>query len=218
MRERDGGVVIIGLGRFGRAMAMELMASGVDVLGIDTDESTVQAMNGQLTQVVRADGSDVEALLQLGVDEFANAVVAIGQDLAASILVASALIKLDGPEIWAKASTEAQGEILMQMGIKHVFHPEKDMGIRAAHLLTRSLSDFFDLGHGFAMATTTMPPDLLGKPLKELMIRTKLGVTLIGVREADGTWTSARADTVIHEGQTVLVAGPSKKLDVAFRR
>lgn len=210
-------MVIIGLGRFGRAMAEELMNSGVEVLGIDTHEPTVQAMNGKLTQVVRADASDVETLRQLGVDEFPNAVVAIGNDLAASILVASSLLKLNGPEIWAKASTEQQGEILAQMGIKHIFHPEKDMGIRAAHLLTRSLSDYFDLGHGFAMATTVMPEKYTEIPLSQLAIRSRLGVTIIGVREADGTWTSAVADTVIHTGQTVLVAGPAKKLDIAFK-
>lgn len=214
----NGGVVIIGLGRFGRAMAEELIASGVEVLGIDNHEATVQYMNGKLTQVVRADASDVETLQQLGVDEFPNAVVAIGADLAASILVASALLKLDGPEIWAKASTEQQGEILAQMGIKHIFHPEKDMGVRAAHLLTRSLSDYFDLGHGFAMATTVMPEKYTGVPLSQLAIRSRLGITIIGVRDEEGNWLSAVADTVVRKGQTVLVAGPAKKLDAAFRQ
>lgn len=214
----NGGVVIIGLGRFGRAMGEELMESGVDVLGVDTDEAMVQSMNGKLTHVVRADASDVETLRQLGIDEFPNAVVAIGNDLAASILVTSALLKLDGPDIWAKASTEQQGEILTQMGIKHVFHPEKDMGVRAAHLLTRRLSDYFDLGHGFAMATTVLPEELTGVPLSQLAIRSRLGLTIIGVREEDGTWTSAVADTVVRRGQTVLVAGSAQKLDAAFRK
>lgn len=213
----EGGVVVIGLGRFGRAMADELMASGVEVLGIDKDDDTVQSMQGRLTQVVRADASNEEVLRQLGVDEFPNAVVAIGADLASSILVASALLKLEGPEIWTKASTEQQGEIFTQMGIRHVFHPEKDMGIRAAHLLTRTLSDYFDLGHGFAMATTTAPLTLVGRALRDLNVRGKLGITVIGVREPDGTWTSAHPDTVIDEGQTVLIAGPTKKLDIAFR-
>ncbi|MDO5049311.1 MAG: TrkA family potassium uptake protein [Actinomycetaceae bacterium] len=214
----EGGVVIIGLGRFGAAMGEELVRSGVEVLGIDNDPGVVQAMNGRLTSVVRADASNVEVLRQLGVQDSSNAVVAIGTDLASSILAASALIKLDGPEIWAKAATEQQGEIFAQMGIKHVFHPEKDMGVRAAHLLTQSLSDFFDLGNGFAMATTTLPPAMGGNTISQMRIRYDYGVTIVGVKQADESWAPITPDTVLRAGQTVLVAGPSKKLDQAFVR
>lgn len=208
--------MIIGLGRFGSAMGEELVASGVEVLGIDKDPEVVQKMNGHLTQVLLADASNEEALRQLGVDEFPNAVVAIGADLASSILVASALLKLEGPEIWAKASTEQQGEILTQMGIKHVFHPEKDMGVRAAHLLTRSLSNYFDLGYGFAMAITDLPAKLGGRTIRDMGIRHEFNVTIIGAKDSDGSWVGVNADTVLQAGQTVLVAGPSKKLDQAF--
>lgn len=209
-------VVIIGLGRFGLAMGEELVASGVEVLGIDKDPEVVQAMDGRLTQVVRADASNVEVLHQLGVDEFDTAVVAIGDNLAASILVASALIKLNGPEIWAKAATEQQAEILLQMGIKHVFEPEKNMGRRVAHLITRTLSDYFDLGNGFALATATLPEKVDGMLVRNIRIRPDYGVTLIGIKEEDGTWAQVRPETVLRAEQTVLAAGPSNKLAKAF--
>lgn len=210
-------MAVIGLGRFGVAMAEELTASGVEVLAIDTDPDVVQQYDGQFAHVVRADASNIEALFQLGVQDFPNAVVAIGQDLAASILVASALIKLDGPEIWAKASTSQQGEILTQMGIRHVFHPEQDMGRRAAHLLTHSLSDYFDLGHGFAMATAEVPANMDGRSIAELKVRRVHGVTVVGVRVGPQEWVPAKPDTVLRQGQTVLVAGMSHKLDLVFK-
>lgn len=214
----EDSVVVIGLGRFGRSMAEELMESGIDVLGIDRSVEVVQAMNGRLTQVVRADASDMHALSELGVADFSHAVVAIGDDLASSILVASALLKLRGPEIWAKASTEQQGEIFEQMGIAHVFHPEKDMGRRAAHLLTHSLSDYFDLGGGFAMATAALPESMAGESLRKLDLRVRRGITVVGVKGPDGAWLPIVPDSVLEAGQIVLVAGPKQKVDSAFRQ
>ncbi|MDO5034606.1 MAG: TrkA family potassium uptake protein [Actinomycetaceae bacterium] len=211
-------VVIIGLGRFGTAMGEELVAAGVDVLGIDIDADVVQKMNSRLTQVVRADASNIEVLRQLGVDEFQNAVVAIGENLAASILVASALIKLDGPEIWAKAASEQQAEIFTQLGIKHVFEPEKHMGQRAAHVVTRTLSDYFDLGNGFALAIATMPEKVAGKLVQDTHFRPSFGVTLIGIKMSDGTWAQVTPDTRLYAGQTVLAAGPSNNLEKAFAK
>ena len=102
-------VAVIGLGRFGSSLALELMDSGTDVLGIDSDEETVQALNGQLTQVVRADSTKEEALRQLAVPEFDRVVVAIGDDVQASILTCSLLLQLKVPVVWAKAVSEQHG-------------------------------------------------------------------------------------------------------------
>lgn len=199
-------------------MAEELMESGVEVLGIDKSADVVQLMNGKLTQVIRADASTPETLYDLGVNEFSHAVVAIGDDLASSILVASSLIKLNGPEIWAKASTGPQGQIFQQMGIKHVFHPEKDMGRRVAHLLTHSLFDYFDLGDGFAMATAALPASMAGVSLRELNLRVRLGITIVAVKDPSGVWAPIVPESVLETGQVVLVAGPKQKLDSAFKQ
>jgi trk system potassium uptake protein TrkA len=211
-----GDVAIIGLGRFGTAMGEELVASGVQVLGIDISADVVQAMKGRFTQVVRADASNIEALQQLGVQDFQTAVVAIGDNLAASILVASALIKLDGPEIWAKAASEQQAEIFRQLGIKHVFEPEKNMGQRAAHLITSRLSDFFDLGNGFALAIATVPERVSGKLVRDTRFRSEYGVSLVGIKNEDGTWDQVSPATKLIAGQTVLAAGPNNNLERAF--
>ena len=121
-------VAVIGLGRFGTSLALELMASGTEVLGIDGNEEVVQALNGQLTRVVRADSTNREALLQLAVNEFDRVVVAIGSDIQASILTTSVLLGFNVPQIWAKATSDPHGRILEQLGVPHVVYPEKDMG------------------------------------------------------------------------------------------
>ncbi|SQC01672.1 potassium channel family protein [Mobiluncus curtisii] len=157
--------VVIGLGRFGLSMATELEASGVEVLGIDCNPEVVQRASALIRHVVRADATDKEALAQLAVDEYACGVVTIGGDLAASILSASALLTLHCPQVWAKASSVEQGEILNQMGITRVFYPESEMGLRAAHQVAQSFEDYIDLGHGFALVINQSGTALLRKDL-----------------------------------------------------
>ncbi|SDZ77870.1 trk system potassium uptake protein TrkA [Bowdeniella nasicola] len=205
-------VVVIGLGRFGSAMAEELEKTGTEVLAIDASAEVVQQYSPLLTHVVRADGTSEEALRQLSVPEFTTAVVAIGGNLAASILTASVLLKIGGIEVWAKASSPEQGRILEQMGIRHVFYPESDMGRRAAHVVAQSFLDYIELGYGFALVSTRAPKDLVGRELGETNLRRTAGITVIAVRDEDGSWVTAHAGTFIHDGDTVLLVGPAAAL------
>ncbi len=206
-------VVVIGLGRFGRALALELMSLGADVLGIDSDEDIVQSLNGQLTQVVRADSTKPEVLRQLAVHEFDRAVVAIGSDLEASILTTSALLGFRHPEIWAKAVSDAHGEILRQLGVGHVIFPEQDMGRRLAHLVRGRALDFIEVEPGFAVVKVAANRPVIGKPLGETGLRQKHGVTVMAVRCGTKDWVSADAQTVITEADTMLIAGPTAKVE-----
>lgn len=202
-------VVVIGLGRFGQAVALELADAGADVLGIDTDEGIVQDLNGRLTQVVRADATREDVLRQLGIPDFTHAVVAIGSSIEASILTSSWLLRLGVPHIWAKAVTAAHGQILGQLGVHHVVHPENDMGRRVAHLLRGSIADYLDIGGGFAMVTAKAPPSMVGKPLDKVGFRKKYNLNVVAVRQPDGGWDHATGETVLTSQDTVVVVGPS---------
>ncbi len=160
-------VAVIGLGRFGSALALELMAAGTEVLGIDTDEELVQSHNGELTQVVRADSTKEEALRQLAVDEFDRVVVAIGADVQASILTCSILLGMKIPVVWAKAVTEQHGRILEQLGVHHVVYPEKDMGRRVAHLVRGAAIDYLEIEPGYALAKIAAPAQHPGHPARQ---------------------------------------------------
>lgn len=203
-------MVVIGLGRFGRAIALELMASGTEVLGIDASEEIVQEMNGKLTSVVRADSSREEVLRQLAVDEFDRVVVSIGEDLSASILTCSTLIGMKVPEIWAKVADERHGIILKQLGVQHVVFPEHDMGKKVAHLVRGAALDYIEVDSGLAMVKVAAPEFLRDRPLSETALRTKHGVTVASyLREGQG-WQNAESATVLHEGDTILVVGSIK--------
>ncbi len=200
-------VVVIGLGRFGSALALELMSSGTEVLGIDNREENVQGLNGHLTHVVQADSTKEETLRQLSVPDFDRAVVAIGSDVEASILTASVLLKLGIPNIWAKAVSDPHGEILERLGIKHVVYPEKDMGKRVAHLVRGAMQDYLEIGDNFALVKTTPPAAVVGIPLGQSKVRADHGVTITAYHRAKSGWSYTTLDTVLEAGDVILIAG-----------
>ncbi|HTL40998.1 MAG TPA: TrkA family potassium uptake protein [Pseudolysinimonas sp.] len=206
-------VAVIGLGRFGRALALELMDSGTEVLGVDSSEQIVQALNGQLTHVVMADSTSEDALRQLSVPEFDRVVVAIGSDIQSSILTTSLLMRLGVQQLWAKAVSDAHGLILEQLGVPHVVYPEKDMGKRVAHLVRGSMQDYLQIGDDFALVKTRPAERFTGKPLGELGIRTKHGVTITAVHRPDQPWAYTTADTVLSPDDIILVTGPTAKAE-----
>jgi trk system potassium uptake protein TrkA len=206
-------VVVIGLGRFGTSLALELMASGTEVLGIDSDEEIVQTLNGQLTHVVRSDSTNEEALRQLAVHEFDRAVVAIGNDIQASILTTSMLLKFGIPNIWAKAVSDAHGQIFEQLGVQHVVYPEKDMGRRVAHLVRGAAMDYVEIDRNYAILKMSPNSHVLGIRLGDSGIRSRFGVTVLAYKREGGDWRNTDVDTVLREGDTILVSGPTVKAE-----
>lgn len=203
-------VAVIGLGRFGTSLALELMSGGTEVLGIDLEEELVQALNGQLTQVVRADSTKREVLHQLALDEFDRVVVAIGNNISASILTASVLLDMKIPVIWAKAVDDQHGLILEQLGVHHVIYPEKDMGRRVAHLVRGAALDFIEVAPGYAVVKAPVPSSVQGVPLGETGLRKAHGVTIAAFQHGQDAWTNADNTTVLKAGDTILVVGRTR--------
>jgi len=207
-------VAVIGLGRFGRSLALELMDNGTDVLGIDGDEDIVQSLNGQLTHVVKADSTKEESLRQLSLPDFERVVVAIGSDVEASILTTSLLLRFNIQHVWAKAVSDPHGAILEQLGVQHVIYPEKDMGKRVAHLVRGAMQDYIEIGDDFALVKTTPNSVVIGKPLGETQLRSKHGVTITAYKRPGQAWNYTTAETVIQAGDTILVAGATRRAEV----
>jgi trk system potassium uptake protein len=206
-------VAVIGLGRFGQSLALELMANGTEVLGIDASEDIVQALNGQLTHVVVADSTKEETLRQLAVPEFDRVVVAIGSNVEASILTTSLLLRFGIKNVWAKAVSDPHGTILEQLGVQHVIYPEKDMGRRVAHLVRGAMQDYIEIGDNFAIVRTTPNSAVIGKPLGEAQVRAKYGVTITAYKPAGKPWNYTTPETVIEPGGMMLVSGPTAKAE-----
>ena len=206
-RPDHGAVLVVGLGRFGAALATTLVELDYEVLAVDSDLQRVQEFAPTLTNVVQADSTNVSALRQIGAADFGTAVVCIGTDIESSVLTAAALVDLEIGDIWAKAITAAHGRILERVGCHHVVFPEAEMGTRAAHLLTGSLLEYLALDDEFAIVETVVPAHLSGRTLGEQQLRARYGVTVVCIKKRGGTFTYAQADSVLEAGDLIVLAG-----------
>lgn len=208
-------ILVVGLGRFGSALAGELEDLGYEVLGVDSDRKLVQSHMDDLTHVVEADATDPEALRQLLREGAVRAaVVAIGSDIEASILVTHALVTdLGIPSVWAKAITEAHGTILRHVGAHRTIFPERDMGVRVAHLLTGRTVEYMELEGNFALMETTVPAELVGRTLEQSAVRTHHNVTVVCVKPPGAPFTYATPATLVGADDHLLVAGETAAVE-----
>ena len=206
-------VVVIGLGRFGGSVAESLMRMGHDVMGIDRDADLVQLWAHKLTHAVQADTTNESVMRQLGVGDFAHAIVGIGADLASSLMSLMVLTELGIKDIWVKALTHEHGQIAQRIGAHHVVYPEVDMGERVAHLITGRMMDFIEFDDGFAIAKLKAPALAHNKTLAEAHVRERFGVTVVGVKRTSEDFQHALPETMVRPGDIMVVSGATHKIE-----
>ncbi len=206
--------VIVGLGRFGSSLGRELIELGHEVLGIDKDEETVQDMSSVLTYAVSADCTDEETLRSLGVRNFDCGVVAIGDDIQASILTAILLKDLGVKKVVAKAMSELHGRVLEKIGVDRVVYPERDMGIRVAHqLVSPNLLDYIELSKDYTIAELAVPKCLNGKSLSDLNPRARFGCSIVAINKPNGIIIAPSATDVLTERDIMVIIGTNDQIE-----
>jgi len=210
---------VIGLGRFGSAMATTLVELGQDVIGIDSDEERVRRLADVVSQAAQLDATDLRALKEVGVQDVDVAVISIGENIEASLLVVMQVLELGVDEIIAKAVTPLHGRILQKLGVKRVIFPERDMAMRVAHsLVVPNSLDYIELSRDFSIVEIPAPPEFVGKSLKQLELRPRYGLTLIAVKRkpdnSDGEVTNIApsADEVIEANDVLSLLGANERL------
>lgn len=164
-----GQFAVIGLGRFGSAASLELMKMGHSVLGVDTNAKLVDKYADQLTHAVIADVTDRGALEELGLDNYDVVLVAIGEEIQASLLCVVHLKSLGVQTLWVKASSHAQHLILSKLGVARIVHPEEEMGIRVAQALSYPMvNDYISIGNGEFVVEIDVSERLQGTPLGQV--------------------------------------------------
>jgi len=210
---------VIGLGRLGSAMAATLADLGHDVIGVDANEEHVREMADVLTHAVQLDATDERALRAAGIQDVDVAVVSIGENIESSLLVVMQLKELGIPTIVAKAVTWLHGRILERLGVSRVIFPERDMAIRVAHsLVLTDVIDYIELSRDFSIVEIPAPPPFVGRTLKELELRPRLGLTLIAIkrRPAPGgpevTTVSPGAAERIQQHDVLVLLGDNARM------
>lgn len=206
--------VVIGLGRFGSALARQLCMLGAEVLAMDVRSEFVQSVSNEVTHAVVGDAKDKEVLKALGVRNFDSAIIAIGGDLAASVLVAMNLKELGVPHVVCKAHDETHRRVLEKLGVDWVVIPEQEHAQRLARsLVSHNVLDYIELSEDYGILEVPAPKSWMGKSLKELNVRAKLGVNIIAVVNGGKTNVSPSADYRIQEGDNIVVLGDSVALE-----
>jgi trk system potassium uptake protein TrkA len=206
-------VLVIGLGRFGTAVARSLVQLGHDVLAVDERTEIVQKFANDFTHVVAADATDTEALRQIGAEQFDRAVIGIGTDIEASVLTVLSVVELGIDEVWAKAINAKHARILERVGATHVIRPESAMGERVAHMVTGAMIDYIEFDDGFAIARTRAPEISWDRTLEETGLRRKYDVTVVGVKRRGQDFAYARPETSILKSDELIVCGATQKVE-----
>lgn len=211
-RTKGHGTLVIGMGRFGSAVALTLGRLGFEVLAIEKDQTTVQHYTGILP-LVQGDGTEPEAIEQVGAADFASAVVGVGSSLEASVLVTANLVDAGVKSIWAKATSREHGRILRRIGAHHVVYPEYDAGMRTAHLVGGELFDYIEMDQEEFVVAKMRPPKILdGFTLAESQVESKYDVRVIGTLRPGKPFKYADGTTRIDEGDILVVSGTSKSV------
>ena len=200
--------VVIGLGLFGSSVARQLCALGAEVLAIDIHPELVQQISSDVTSAVVADARDADVLRALGAHECDGAVVAIGDDLAGSVLATMNLKELGVKHIVCKAHDEVHRKVLQKLGADKVVIPEKEVADKLARSLTsHNVLDFIELSSDYGIVEIPAPKSWVGKNLKELDVRAKLGVNIIAIQRHGKVSVSPRAEFLIEKNDILVVLG-----------
>ena len=211
--------VVIGLGRFGTAVARERYEVGNDVLGLDTNSENVENIADYVTHAVTGDGRDPEVLRALGVADYDCAVVAVGSDVGSSALITMRLKEAGVPQVVCKAQSHVHQRLLEKIGADRVIFPEHEMGIKVAQGLARSnILNFIELSPEYGLVDVDLPRGWAGHTIRDLDIRAKYKVNVIAVRRGSDFHVSPGADWIMIEGDKLVVLGADSDIAALCKR
>ena len=200
--------VIIGCGRFGSSVAKKLHELGCEVMAVDSSEETIQSIADTVTHAVQADATDENALKAMGIRNFDVAVITIGANIQASIMVTLMVKELGVKHIVAKAQNEMHAKVLYKIGADRVVFPEREMGVRVAkNLVSNKILDYIELSQDYTIAEVTPLKTWVGKSLLELNIRSQHGINVIAIKNQDGININVGPTELITEHDILVVIG-----------
>ncbi len=203
---------IIGLGRFGHALAMELAQSGADIMVLDRDEEKVREFREYTESAFVAKSLDKKTLAESGIQNCDIVVICIGEQLDISILTTLNLVSLGVPHVIAKAASSEHGEILEKIGAE-VVYPERDIALRLAHRLEASrVLDYIQLSEKLNISKLLAPDVILGKSVMEINLRAKFGVNIIAIENGQTMIETVLPDYIFRQGDILFVSGSKQGL------
>lgn len=210
-------ILLIGLGRFGRHIAMKLNEMNHEVMAIDWNEERVNAVLPYVTNALIGDSTNGEFLSSLGIRNFDACIVAIGDDFQNSLETASLLKEMGAKQVIARASRGVQEKFLLRNGADEVVYPEKQLAAWTAIRCTLDhILDYIELDEDYSIIELTIPEDWSNRTILQLDIRKKYGINILGVREDGKLNMNVTPDTLLERGQSILILGKQKAVQKCF--
>ena len=207
--------VVIGLGRFGISLATTVYELGHDVLVIDKDEDLIQEVSDRVTHAVQMDATDENALRTLGIRNFDVAVVTIGSNIQASVMVTLLVKELGVKYIIAKGNSDLHAKVLYKIGADRVILPEKDMGVRVAHnLISSNILDYIELSSEYSIIEIEALEEWNGKTLRDIKFRSKYGINVMAIKRDEDINISPSADDVVKSKDVIVAIGSAEELSI----
>lgn len=205
--------IVVGLGRFGKAVCERLTELGESVIGVDRVRARVEEMSEVIDLAAQLDATDEDALVKAGAREADIAVVAIGESIEASILATTILIGLGVPVVTARAQNALHARVLARIGASRVFFPERDLGQRVADQISHPvLAQFTELpGSDFMVGEISPLKEMVGKNLMELEFRSRYNAVILLVKRGESSFLP-KADTVLERSDSLVVAARRQNL------
>ena len=211
-------VLLIGLGRFGRHIAMKLYDLGHQIMAVDSNEERINAVLPFVTNAQIGDSTNEEFLSSLGIRNFDACIVAIGDDFQSSLETASLLKEMGAKHVVARASRGVQEKFLLRNGADEVVYPEKQLAAwTAIRCTSEHILDYMQLDDDYSIFELEIPADWNGKTILQLDIRRKHGINVLGIREIGKLNMNITPDTVLSNGKSILILGQQKAVQKCFR-
>lgn len=205
---------VIGLGRFGGSICRTLVEEGMEVLAIDSSETRVNEYEMIASHAVVGDSTDESVLKSLGIRNFDHVIVAIGDDIQASILTTLILKELGVNDVTVKAQNDYHEKVLKKIGADHVVHPERDMGRRIAHnMVSNNVLDYLELSAEHSIVEIAASVKLAGYTLVDLDIRRKYGLNIVAIKRGNDIIVSPQANEQIRSTDILIVIGADVDID-----
>ena len=205
--------VIFGVGDFGMNVAKTLANSGATVMVVDKEESQLEKVASEVTHTICADATNPEAMKQLGIRNYDGAIVGIGHNLETSALITMQLKEMDVPFIMVKASTDIEGRILTRVGADKVIFPDREMGIRVGNdIINGNYFEAIELSDEYSIVDMAVPTSWVGKTLQQLNVRSKYGISIIGIRGLEELNVNPAADYRLLAQDILIVLGHNTEI------
>ena len=220
MKDKMTKFAVIGMGRFGSALAVELSATpGCEVLAIDEDEGRINAVKSHVTYSATMDATDETAMKAIGIGNYDAALICVGGEMEASILISLICKEAGVKYIASKAKNAKHKAVLEKLGLSLVIIPEYEMGRKlAATLANPSVNDVVSLGHDYSLMEIETPHEWAGKTLMELNLRREFNVNLLVIKRHDGMVFYMTGDTMLNMGDVMVAGGLTADLTKLTQR